>query len=129
MICANPDLVVERGHELIWCAGSLAKLYAEMGGTVRIAGKPHHPIYDLAHRMLDEISGEKLNKQNIVAIGDGLPTDVAGAKAYDVPMLYISGGIHSAEYGEAKTPDEKRLQSFLKANNADPRYWLSDLNW
>ena len=128
-ICANPDIVVERGDRLIWCAGSLAKLYADLGGEVRIAGKPHPPIYALASSVMNNVAGQIVDKSELLAIGDGMPTDVAGAQAFGSSLLYISGGIHAREYGPTDAPDEKLLTEFLKAQNARPNYWLPRLSW
>lgn len=128
-ICANPDIVVERGDRLIWCAGALARLYEEMGGETRLAGKPHTPIYDLAMERLEAISGETPIKANILAIGDGMPTDVAGALNNGFPLLYISSGIHAVEYGDPDTPDPVRLQEFLEEHEAAPTATMPRLVW
>ncbi len=129
LICANPDIVVERGNRLIWCAGALARLYAELGGETRLAGKPHSPIYDLASRKLAALAGGEVSKSKILAIGDGMPTDVAGAQAFGADLLYISAGIHAGEYGGANNPDEKQLLAFLAAQNANPALWMPKLLW
>ncbi|MEP1208203.1 MAG: TIGR01459 family HAD-type hydrolase [Rhizobiaceae bacterium] len=128
-ICANPDLVVERGNRLIYCAGSLAKLYNELGGQTLVAGKPHSPIYSLAMQRLEEINATAMPQGDVIAIGDGMPTDVAGALNNGFDLLYISAGIHSAEYGPADNPDEQKLQAFLAAHNARPTVWMPRLAW
>jgi len=128
-ICANPDLVVERGDRLIWCAGSLARLYEQLGGVTRVAGKPHKPIYDLAFEKLQSVSKEELAKSDALAIGDGMPTDVAGAQSNGYDLLYISAGIHSGEYGDPDAPDEKALYGFLDKNGATPNFWMPRLSW
>ncbi|MFD0916144.1 TIGR01459 family HAD-type hydrolase [Pseudahrensia aquimaris] len=128
-ICANPDIVVERGDRLIWCAGSLARLYAEMGGETRLAGKPHAPIYALASRKVAELTGETIDKSNMLAIGDGMPTDVKGAQDFGSNLLYIAGGIHAGEYGGAENPDTAKLETFLKEQGATPDFWMSRLVW
>lgn len=129
MICANPDIVVERGDRLIYCAGALAKLYEELGGTTLVAGKPNKPIYDLAMEKLETIAGAAQDMENVLAIGDGMPTDVKGAQDNGFPLLYISAGIHSADYGPADAPDEDKLTAFLKDHNADPTVWMPRLVW
>ena len=128
-ICANPDLVVERGDRLIWCAGSLAKMYEQLGGITRVAGKPHMPIYDLAFEKLQAVVDGDITKSDAIAIGDGMPTDVAGAQFNGYDLLYISAGIHSAEYGDPDAPDEARLSAFLKKNGATPNFWMPRLSW
>ncbi len=128
-ICANPDLVVERGDRLVYCAGALAKLYNELGGETRVAGKPHAPIYRLAKQKLADLSGGQFDERRIIAIGDGMPTDVAGAQNNGVDLLYISAGIHHADYGPADDPDELALNQFLRDNGASPQYWMPRLWW
>ena len=128
-ICANPDIVVERGDRLIYCAGSLAQLYQEMGGVTLVAGKPHKPIYDLAMQKLSELNSSEISKNHVLAIGDGMPTDVAGALNNGFDLLYISAGIHSAEYGDAEHPDPKALAIFLNEHDADPVAWMPRLGW
>jgi HAD superfamily hydrolase (TIGR01459 family) len=120
MICANPDIVVEKGHRLLWCAGSLARDYAALGGKTLIAGKPHAPIYHEAIRLAEEKSGKSIARDRILAIGDGMPTDVKGAMDNDLNLLFISDGIHSREYGEPGNPDIDRLQKFLVLHEASP---------
>ncbi len=124
MICANPDIVVERGDRMIWCAGALARLYGELGGEVRLAGKPHKPIYDVALAAVADISHKR-----VLCIGDGMPTDVAGAQAAGLDLLYISAGIHAAEYGPADAPDHDRLAAFVKQQGVTPVATMPRLVW
>jgi HAD superfamily hydrolase (TIGR01459 family) len=128
-ICANPDIVVERGDSLIWCAGALARDYRAIGGEVHIVGKPHRPIYERAMAVLSAAAGRTLDKGRILAIGDGMETDVAGAAGFGLDLLYVSAGIHAGEYGNPDTPDEKMLQHFLQARKAAPVAWLPRLKW
>ncbi|WP_234189666.1 TIGR01459 family HAD-type hydrolase [Shinella sp. NM-101] len=125
-ICANPDLVVERGHKLIACAGALAGLYEELGGTTRIAGKPHRPIYEKSLAELRAVRGA-FDMARVIAIGDGMPTDVRGAQAYGLDVLYISGGIHAGHYVEGGRTDEARLAAFLATEDAHPKWWMPRL--
>jgi len=127
-ICANPDIVVERGDRLIWCAGALARLYDELGGETLLAGKPHKPIYDLAQEKLAAVSNDEIAKSQILAIGDGMPTDVTGARDNGFDLLYIAAGIHGSEYGGPE-PDEAALDRFLAENNAAPVAWMPHLAW
>lgn len=120
MICANPDIVVEKGHKLLWCAGALARDYAALGGTTHIAGKPHKPIYDEAIKKAETAAGKAIERSRILAIGDGMPTDVKGAMDNEIDLLFISDGIHSREYGEPGKPDMKRLEDFLAMHEATP---------
>ncbi len=125
-ICANPDLVVERGHRLIPCAGALAQLYEVLGGTTRIAGKPYRPIYEKSLAEAREMRGA-FDLSRVIAIGDGMPTDVRGAEGFGLDVLYISGGIHAQHYVEAGRTDEAKLAAFLAEENAHPKWWMPRL--
>jgi len=126
MICANPDLIVERGHRLIPCAGAIAALYETFGGEVQVAGKPHRPIYEEALRQATELR-EMIDPARIVAIGDGMPTDVRGALSEGLDLLYISAGIHARDYMTGDVTDERALNDFLASHQAEPRWWMPRL--
>ncbi|MBO0140395.1 TIGR01459 family HAD-type hydrolase [Agrobacterium sp. Ap1] len=125
-ICANPDLVVERGHKIIPCAGAVAAYYEQLGGKTRIAGKPHFPIYEASLAAAREVRGE-FDKSKVLAVGDGMPTDVRGALSQGLDLLYISAGIHVAEYTVNGETDEAILQAWLKSENAAPKFWMPRL--
>lgn len=125
-ICANPDLVVERGHRIIPCAGAVAAYYEQLGGKTRIAGKPHTPIYEETLAVARQARGD-FPMDRVLAIGDGMPTDVRGALDAGLDLLYISGGIHAAEYTVNGKPDEAILNAWLKSENAAPSYWMQRL--
>ena len=95
MICANPDKVVRKGEELIYCAGALAEEFFKIGGKVLMAGKPFAPIYDLAVRKAKKLRETPVLKSQILAIGDGPETDIKGAADYGLPCVLITGGINS----------------------------------
>jgi HAD superfamily hydrolase (TIGR01459 family) len=99
MVCANPDLVVERGVERFYCAGAIADLYGAAGGEVLYAGKPHPPIYDAALAKAAEVRGEAAQPARTLAIGDSLRTDITGARALGIDGLFVSSGIHANELG------------------------------
>lgn len=126
MICANPDLVVERGHRIIPCAGAIALLYSQMGGTTLIAGKPHRPIYEASLAALHTLRGG-FDPARVIAVGDGMGTDVQGALGQGLDLLYISSGIHAAEYVEDGRTNEARLAAFLAHHEAGARYWMPRL--
>lgn len=96
MICANPDVVVRWGGRLVYCAGALAEAYERLGGAVIYGGKPHAPIYDVAVKSLADRAGREVARSRILAVGDGLKTDIAGANAQGIDALYIAGegGVH-----------------------------------
>lgn len=126
MICANPDLVVERGDKLVYCAGALAALYSELGGETRISGKPYRPIYEAAMDVAREISGSA-DKGRTLAVGDGIATDVRGAQDFGLDVLYIGAGIHARHYAGGGELDEDRLEAWLAEQGALPRFWMQRL--
>ena len=125
LLCANPDIVVDRGEVREWCAGALAALYTEMGGESLYFGKPHPPIYDLARRRLARIAD--VEPSEILCIGDGIGTDIAGAMGEGMDSLFITGGLAAAETGTTDAPDPDRLRSFLASANMSPSYAAAKL--
>jgi ribonucleotide monophosphatase NagD (HAD superfamily) len=127
LLCANPDIIVDRGEVREWCAGALAQLYTEMGGESLYFGKPHPPIYDLARRRLAQIAD--VADADILAIGDGIGTDVAGAMGEDLDVLFISGGLAAQETGTGPTggPDEAKLAAYLTTHQSEPRFTIGML--
>lgn len=123
MICANPDRVVQRGDKLLYCAGALADVYAPSGAEIIYAGKPYAPIYDLALARLEEFCGMTPEAKHVLAIGDGMQTDIAGAAALGFDALFITGGIHAQEIeadqndGQARSELLHELQAELPSLN------------
>ena len=126
LLCANPDIVVDRGEVREWCAGALARLYTEMGGESLYFGKPHPPIYDLARRRLTAL-GVNIEADAILAIGDGILTDVAGAMGENLDCLFISGGLAAAETKTKGQPDPNALAAFLADHSSNPTYTIGHL--
>ncbi len=126
LLCANPDIVVDRGDHREWCAGALARLYTDMGGESLYFGKPHPPIYDLARRRLTAL-GKVVDNSSILAIGDGILTDIAGAMGEDIDSLFISGGLAAAETKTSHQPDEKALNTYLQTEMSSPTYTIGHL--
>jgi HAD superfamily hydrolase (TIGR01459 family) len=93
MICANPDILVERGHQLIYCAGALAQNYAAKGGEVAYAGKPHLPVYERTLAEIARLRGTPVAKERVLCIGDGVETDLAGAHAAGLRSLFVASPI------------------------------------
>ncbi len=124
MVCANPDIVVERGDRLIYCGGALARLYHELGGEAILVGKPHAPIYTAAREKVAALGGTKM-----LAVGDGLPTDIRGAVDNGVPALFITGGIHAADFGAHDDPDVGRVVARLKAEGLSAVAYIPTLAW
>jgi HAD superfamily hydrolase (TIGR01459 family) len=130
LICANPDIVVHRGTKLIYCAGALAALYADLGGEVVMAGKPYAPIYAQAYTKVDKALGRTAARDRLLAIGDGLPTDVKGANAQNLPLLFIGGGIHGADTTAADGGlNAMGLARLLDQVEAKADYAMAGLVW
>jgi HAD superfamily hydrolase (TIGR01459 family) len=100
MICANPDIVVERGDRLIFCAGAIAQAYEALGGDVLYAGKPHAPIYDLALARAAKLRERQVARERVLAIGDSVRTDLVGASRQSMDCLFVAAGIHAAELNQ-----------------------------
>lgn len=126
-ICANPDLMVERGERTIWCAGALARDYAQLGGRTLIAGKPFAPIYTAALQAAGELLGREVRREEALAVGDGMLTDVKGASDNGLDVLYISGGVHARDYGHPDEPEPEKLQAFLDRHGYDPVAMMTKL--
>lgn len=126
LLCANPDIVVDRGEVREWCAGALAALYTEMGGESLYFGKPHAPIYDLARRRLAALEVD-IPDNRILAIGDGILTDVKGAMDEGIDSLFITGGLAAAETATTEQPDEAKLRAYLDREASAPTYAIGFL--
>jgi HAD superfamily hydrolase (TIGR01459 family) len=131
MICANPDHLVERGDQLIYCAGALAAAYEREGGSVIYAGKPYPPIYDLALQTIDALAGEPVAKEAVLAIGDGVNTDIAGASGAGIDAVFVASGLHmppdAADGGE--TLDVAHLDELFTHAQRRPVGALRGLVW
>ena len=126
LLCANPDIVVDRGETREWCAGALAQLYTEMGGESLYFGKPHPPIYDLARRRLFAL-GTDVPDDRILCIGDGVLTDIKGAVGEDIDSLLITGGLAAAETKTNYQPDPEALTAYLEKEKSAPTYSIGFL--
>ena len=112
LLCANPDIIVDRGDKREWCAGAVAQAYSEMGGTSLYFGKPHAPIYDLARRRLSAIR-PNISDDRILAIGDGITTDIQGAIGEGIDSLFITGGLAAKETATVTQPDPEKLSQYI----------------
>jgi HAD superfamily hydrolase (TIGR01459 family) len=130
MICANPDRIVQRGDKIIYCGGSLADLYEELGGRVTMAGKPFGPIYALALAEAERLLGRVVDRSRVLCIGDGVVTDVLGANAQALDCLFIAQGIHGdAARGADGALDPERAAALLTAETAYACYAALELRW
>jgi HAD superfamily hydrolase (TIGR01459 family) len=121
MICANPDVAVQRGDRLVYCAGALARAYEEMGGTVTYYGKPHPPVFHAGVAAARERgAGERP-----LVVGDNLQTDILGANRVNMDALFIAGGVHGAELAR----DHKGVNALLTGARVHARAWMKMLSW
>lgn len=126
LVCANPDVVVQLGDTLAYCAGALARRYEEMGGAVVIAGKPNPPIYDLAYARIEALRGAT-GKDRILAVGDGPDTDIKGALAEGLDALFITAGIHAGRFSGGF--DRSHAEALLAEQGLSARFVAPALTW
>lgn len=119
-LCANPDIVVQRGDKLIYCAGAIARLYESMGGEVVYYGKPYAPIFQAAIRELHKHGAAN----RPLVIGDGPETDIIGANRMGIDALFIVGGIHGA-----LIDDPSGIARMLSESGAHARALMPALAW
>ena len=126
LICANPDIVVERGDRLIYCAGAIAELYRELGGDVIFYGKPHRPIYERAMALAAERRGHDMPRDRVLAIGDSVRTDLAGAHGFGIDCLFVTRGIHSDEFEGVDQLDPTSVKELF---GHPPKALMRELRW
>ena len=131
MICANPDLVVHRGEQLVYCAGALAERYEALGGEVEQAGKPYAPIYRMALGLCERARNKPLDLDRVLAIGDAMHTDIAGAHDMGIDSLLITSGIHRAQLHGARADelDHEAYKQFVDSHDVTPLYRMDRLVW
>jgi HAD superfamily hydrolase (TIGR01459 family) len=126
LICANPDIVVERGDRLIYCAGAIAELYRELGGDVIFYGKPHRPIYERAIALAAQRRNHGITLDRVLAIGDSVRTDVAGAHGFGIDCLFVTRGIHSEEFEGVDQLDPVSVKELF---GHPPKALMRELKW
>jgi HAD superfamily hydrolase (TIGR01459 family) len=126
LICANPDIVVERGDRLIYCAGAIAELYRELGGEAIFYGKPHRPIYERAMALATERRGRPTSLERVLAIGDSVRTDLTGALGFGIDCLFLTRGIHSEEFEGIDQLDPASVKELF---GHPPRALMRELRW
>jgi HAD superfamily hydrolase (TIGR01459 family) len=130
LVCANPDIMVERGEKRIYCAGALAQLYERLGGKVIYFGKPHGPIYDVAKMRLSQLAGRSIANDRILAVGDGLLTDIRGAADQSINALFVTGGLSAPDVGPTpEQPDPDRVNALCSSLGLAPVAALPRLIW
>jgi HAD superfamily hydrolase (TIGR01459 family) len=126
-ICANPDIVVERGDRLIYCAGAIAELYRELGGEVIFYGKPHRPIYERAMELAaEQRQGRTVSRERVLAIGDSVRTDLVGAHGFGIDCLFVTRGIHSEEFEGIDQLDPASVKELF---GHPPKALIRELRW
>lgn len=128
MICANPDLIVEHGHKMIYCAGAVAELYRELGGDVTFYGKPHLPAYQRAFELAAARRGTPVPNQRMLAIGDSVRTDLAGANNAGIACVFVTRGIHSSDFTDMHEIDAAASKR-LFGDTKPPFVLMRELCW
>lgn len=129
VICSNPDKMVEIGNEMHYCAGAIADVYQEAGGTVLQAGKPYAPIYQLALKKLKTILGREPDLSRIMAVGDSVRTDATGAAGQGIDFLFITGSLHAEELDAFGEPDPDKIAETVSPSGARLAGFMSRLHW
>ena len=114
LVCTNPDLTVHRGNIEELCAGSVAKVFEELGGEVVYFGKPYKEVYRMCFN-----SNEK-----VLAVGDNLRTDIKGANNLKIDCIFISNGVHRDEY-----KDTSELDSLLEKYKVKANFFQKEFQW
>jgi HAD superfamily hydrolase (TIGR01459 family) len=129
LICANPDIVVQRGDKLIYCGGALAQLYESLGGRAFMAGKPYAPIYEMALSQAEAELGRPIDAARVLCVGDGLPTDVRGANARKLDILFVANGIHGAETVGPEGLNLHVIDDLLRQEGLQATWAIADMAW
>ncbi len=128
LLCANPDLVVDLGDKRIYCAGALAALYTEMGGESLYYGKPHPPVYDVARRRLSDLTGQDTDNARILAVGDGIATDIQGGIVEGIDTLFVTGGLAADQFGpDSDNPNKELIEIWLADQQLSPTFAIGKL--
>jgi HAD superfamily hydrolase (TIGR01459 family) len=120
-LCANPDIVVQRGDKLIYCAGAIARLYETLGGEVVYYGKPYPAVFERAIEQARAVG----SASRPLVIGDGIETDIAGACRLELDALFIAGGIHAAELRE----NPEAIAALFRDAGVRARAMMAALTW
>src|SRR3979411_53161 len=126
LICANPDIVVERGDRLIYCAGAIAELYRALGGAEMFDGQPHRPIYERAMQLAAQRRGHAAPLDRVLASGDSVRTDLTGALGFGIDCLFVTRGIHSEEFEGLDQLDPASVKELF---GHPPRALMRELRW
>nr|WP_321526402.1 TIGR01459 family HAD-type hydrolase [uncultured Cohaesibacter sp.] len=129
-VCANPDRIADQGGQLVYCAGALADRYEAYGGEIFMAGKPEAPIYEASLARFAALNnGAPLAKNDILIVGDALPTDMRGAHYQKIDALFITAGIHALDFGPHDAPDDERVNLRLTHEDVETVGFMTRLAW
>jgi HAD superfamily hydrolase (TIGR01459 family) len=120
-LCANPDIVVQRGDKLVYCAGAIGRLYESLGGMVTYYGKPHAAVFETALAEARSLGAA----QSPLVIGDGLETDILGANRMGLDCLFVAGGIHGAELQQGAST----LSALFQEKGVSATATMASLSW
>jgi HAD superfamily hydrolase (TIGR01459 family) len=129
LLCANPDVVTQLGERKVKCSGALAEVYAEIGGQVLYAGKPHTLIFERAMAVVSELRGRPPSRERILVVGDSLRTDIAGAVAMGLDSLFVASGIHAQDLGASQPPTPTALEGLFSKAELRPSAVTWRLAW
>ncbi len=129
MVCANPDIQVERGDRLIYCAGALAEAFEKRGGEVVYTGKPHRPIYEMAIARIEEARGEGVPADRILCIGDSLKTDITGAVIAGLDVVFVASALHIDGSNEEEPLSERVVNEVFSGVEHKPIAAQKTLKW
>ncbi len=130
LVCANPDIVVDRGEKQVFCGGAIAQAYTRIGGRSHYFGKPHAPIYEMAQEKLLTLCGHAVARERLLAVGDGLLTDIKGANDQGIDALFITGGIAVERCGpDADNPQPDLVSALSREAGVWPMAAMPRLRW
>lgn len=129
LVCANPDLLVDVGGTLLYCAGAIADLYEQMGGRVFWAGKPHLNAYESAHTIAEALRDTNVPRAKCLVIGDAIRTDLKGAQNFGCDALFVASGIHRHEAMDGATLSEVKLAALFPPGTPAAAGAMVELAW
>lgn len=128
-VCANPDLLVDVGGTLLYCAGAIADIYEHMGGHVYWAGKPHLNAYETAHRIAEGLRDANVPREKCLVIGDAIRTDLKGAENFGCDALFVASGIHRHEAMEGAALSPTKLAALFPPGTPRAVAAMTELRW
>ncbi len=128
-VCANPDLVVDVGGTMLYCAGAIADIYQSMGGAVYWAGKPHLSAYETAHTKAEALRDANVARDKCLVIGDAVRTDLMGAANYGCDAIFVASGIHRHETMDGATLSPAKLAKLFIPGTPSAIAAMVELRW